>query len=789
MSQPSRQPTDGVPQPDDATFRRLVESSIYGVLVHRDQKPLFVNEAWARIHGLSVENVMEMDSVLPLIHPDDQDRMVGYMHARQRGESAPERYDYRALQRNGAVVWLENLVRPVEWCGEPAIQASIIDITQRRRAEHALNESEERFRRGFEDGPIGVCFVDRDLRFIRANRSFCQLIGYDEDQLYDLTTRDLTLPEDLEEDAGQPDTTPGIQPDFTIRKRYRRQDGGTVWVRLSGHWLEADDGEPLYRMTLVENVTERIEARLALQSSERRFRDLVEGSIQGIIIHRDDRPLFVNEAWCRLLGYTVEEALARESTLDFVAPGEHDRLQEYRLNRFNGGDAPDRYEYEGKRQDGSLVWLENSVRLVNWDGRPAIQSTIIDCTERRLREEQLQSFNAELERRVADRTAELEAANELLQREIAERVRIEEELRRSRALYESLVETVPLCVARKDLDGRFVFANKALRDLFGLPLEEIVGKDDYAFSPPELCDKYRADDLRVIETGEQLDFVETSELGDGTRRHIHTLKTPIYDHDGSVSGTQLVFWDVSEQIEALRIRQEAQEELEFKNRDLTSLLYVVSHDLKEPVRAIQSFAMLVSRTNSERLDERGQDFLKRVIAASDRMRRLLDDVLTLSQAQTIELEGTVDLNVVVRLAIEQLQPQIDETNAHVELKGSLATILGDKRWLIQAVQNLISNALKFTLPETAPEIEVAAFEAAADSRETGLIVRDRGPGISEEYRERIFALFQRAVSRNVEGTGAGLAIVRQVAERHGGTAYMRAREGGGSEFIITFSQQ
>lgn len=778
---------DSRPQPDDATFRRLVESSIYGVLVHRDQTPLYVNDAWARIHGLSVDEVMQMDSVLPLIHVSEHERMLGYMQARMRGEPAPERYEYQAVDQNGTVLWLENLVRPVEWCGEPAIQASIIDVTQRRRAEHALNESEERFRRGFEDGPIGVAFVDRELRFIRANRSFCQLIGYSEEELYELTTRELSLDDDLESSEPQPDTTLGMHMDFTVRKRYRRKDGGTVWVRLSGHWIEDENGRQLYRMSLVENVTERIEARLALQSSERRFRDLVEGSIQGIIIHRDDRPQFVNEAWCRLLGYSSEEALAAETTLEFVAPHEHDRLREYRDARMNGGDAPDRYEYQGRCRDGSLIWLENSVRVINWDGRPAIQSTIIDCSERRLREQELQSFNEELERRVADRTAELEAANELLQIEISERVRIEEELRRSRTLYESLVETVPLCVARKDLDGRFVFANKALRDLFGLPLEEIVGKDDYAFSPPELCEKYLADDQRVIETGEQLDFVESSELSGGIRRHIHTMKTPIYDPDGSVGGTQLVFWDVTAQVEALRIREESQKELEIRNRDLTSLLYVVSHDLKEPVRAIQSFSMLTRQTNGDRLDERGLDFLGRVVAASDRVARLLDDVLVLSRAQSIELNDDVDLNTIVRQAIDQLQPQIESTGASVTVAENLAIVPGNERWLTQAVQNLVSNALKFTLPDQPPEIEIAPVDA--QSRQVGLVVRDRGPGVPEEYEERIFALFQRAVSRRVEGTGAGLAIVRQVAERHGGTVFVRSREGGGSEFVFTVGDQ
>ncbi len=772
--------------PDDRMFRAIVEGAIEGILIHRDQKPLYLNSAWARLHGLKVDDVLQMDDLLPLIHESERPRILRYMQQRMRGEAAPTQYEYRGVRADGTVFWLENLVQQINWCGEPAIQATVIDITRRKKAEQALLLSEAHFRSGFEDGPIGVTFVDRNLNFIRVNRAFCDMTGYSEDELLHLTTTELTLPEDLNSDSPQPDTTACEFANFSVRKKYVRKDGGIVWVRLSAHWIFDGDGESAYRMTLVENVTDRVQARLAVEASERRFRNLVEGSIQGILIHRNDKPLFVNGAWSQIFGYSAAEVREATSTLLFAAEDEHERLRRYREARMTGDSAPTRYEYKGLRKNGTTVWLENNVRVVDWDGGPAIQSTIIDCTQRKLREKELESFNQELERRVAERTAELEAANDQLLGEVTERLRAEKKLRESTALYESLVETIPLCVARKNLDGEFVFVNKTLRDTFGKSLEEIVGRDDYDFSPKELADQYRKDDRRVIETGEQLDFVETSEF-QGEPRHIQTMKTPIRNLDGEVSGTQLVFWDITPQVEAAEIRKVAQEELELRNRDLTSLLYVISHDLKEPVRAIQSFSMLIGQ-QEDALDERNRGFLKRVIDASSRMQALLDDVLLLSRAQrTVDASESVDLGELVKSVLQILSARIDETHASVTVQKPLPVVLGDRRWLIQALQNLVANALKFTLPDEAPNVEIAtANETELAGAEAGIVVRDRGIGVDPEHAGRIFDLFQRAVGRNVEGTGAGLAIVRGIAERHGGGCRVIPREGGGSVFILTF---
>jgi GAF domain-containing protein len=235
-------------------------------------------------------------------------------------------------------------------------------------------------------------------------------------------------------------------------------------------------------------------------------------------------------------------------------------------------------------------------------------------------------------------------------------------------------------------------------------------------------------------------------------------------------------------------RGRARAEIAAKNRDLETLLYVTSHDLREPLRAIENFSRIVNDRYKDRLDEKGQDFMRRVIQGSQRLNRLLDDILTLSRSQRM---GTptqeVDGESIVLEAVKRLEGKIAATNASVRVAKNFHGLKVDKTWATQAVYNLIVNALKFIRESEPPDVEIAPYQPQGPGTQVvGMVVRDRGPGVAPEHAERIFQLFQRAVGRDVEGTGAGLAIVRQIAERHGGSAWVEPRQGGGSEFIITF---
>jgi signal transduction histidine kinase len=172
------------------------------------------------------------------------------------------------------------------------------------------------------------------------------------------------------------------------------------------------------------------------------------------------------------------------------------------------------------------------------------------------------------------------------------------------------------------------------------------------------------------------------------------------------------------------------------------------------------------------------------------LNHLLDDILALSRSQRIGPPAeVVDGEVIVLEALKRLDAKINATNAQIRVAKDFDGLRVDRTWATQAVYNLIANALKFTRDGDSPDVEIEPYRPnGSGSNVVGVAVRDRGPGVPQEHAERIFQLFQRAVGREVEGTGAGLAIVRQIAERHGGNAWVEQRQGGGSEFIITFSR-
>lgn len=255
---------------------------------------------------------------------------------------------------------------------------------------------------------------------------------------------------------------------------------------------------------------------------------------------------------------------------------------------------------------------------------------------------------------------------------------------------------------------------------------------------------------------------------------------PLIDRGGEPLGALGVFRHVTQE-------RKARETLAQKNRDLETLLHVTSHDLREPLRGIEGFANLLRKRYHDKLDEKGQDFLARIINAVDRLDTLINDVLTLSRAQRlVEPNTQVDLNEVVDDVLTRLGPRIERTGASVAVDDALPSVRADRVWITQAVYNLVVNALKYTVEGEPAEVEIAPFRSRDDGEAAGIVVKDRGPGVEPGQEERIFELFKRGVGRHIEGTGAGLTIVREIAQRHGGRTFVRPREGGGAAFYLTF---
>jgi PAS domain S-box-containing protein len=438
-----------------------------------------------------------------------------------------------------------------------------------------------------------------------------------------------------------------------------------------------------------------------------------------------------------------------------------------------------RGERQDLRHDGGEIWLEEYATLIEWDGGPAIQSTIVDLTDRKHTEQVLREARDKLELHVAERTKELADANRQLMMEVTDRLKKQDELNDAVALYHSLVDHIPLCVVRKSTEGRVTFVNRALCDLFAKPASEIVGKTDHELFNQEQADKYREADLKAMQTGQQLDFLETLPMPNGEIRHIHTLKRPTFDADGRLLGTQLIFWDVTEQKKTESERNLYAAELERSNRDLEQFAYSVSHDLQSPLRTIASYCQLLQRQCGSDLTGESKEFLSNAIEGTRRMRRLLDDLLAYSRVTTTPKEMTsVDMELVLAEALRNLAAAIRDNHAIVT-HDRLPTVIGDRTQLMQLLQNLVNNALAHRR-EVAPRIHVAADEEETLWR---FSVRDNGEGIDAKDFDRVFQLFQRLATNNERvGTGIGLSLCKRIVERHGGQIRVESKKGEGSTF-------
>jgi len=231
------------------------------------------------------------------------------------------------------------------------------------------------------------------------------------------------------------------------------------------------------------------------------------------------------------------------------------------------------------------------------------------------------------------------------------------------------------------------------------------------------------------------------------------------------------------------LRQKATE-LEAKNQELDAFTYSVSHDLKEPLRAIEAFSQFMLEDCADRLDEQGREYLLKMANAAVRMKRLIDDLLTLSRAsRQPNRPSRVRVGRLVREVIEEMAPTIDAKGATVEVQKELPDILAGPIRVKQIFADLLGNALKFNESKR-PSVKIGV--RAMEGGMATFYVEDNGMGIDPQYHERIFGIFQRLHRREeYEGTGAGLAIVKRVVEIFGGRTWVESELGAGATFLFT----
>ncbi|WP_375769642.1 ATP-binding protein [Archangium gephyra] len=338
---------------------------------------------------------------------------------------------------------------------------------------------------------------------------------------------------------------------------------------------------------------------------------------------------------------------------------------------------------------------------------------------------------------------------------------------------EVLVAQSPVMMMVCDADERIRYMNYTIP---GLTPAEVVGKSFYHFTPPEDVEMVRSYARRVLATGEPVAYEHRPTRPIGPEWY-GVQMGPIR------SGEQVIGFTVS--LRDITEQKKTQLRLEQSNRELESFASVASHDLQEPLRKIQTFSERLRVAYAGVLGPEGRDHLERLNNAAARMRKLIDDLLSYSRisskAQTFLL---VNLTDTARGVLGDLETAIERSGASVTI-GELPAIEASPMQMRQLLQNLLSNALKFSRDGVAPVISLQAT-VHLETRLCELRVEDNGIGFDEKYLDRIFDVFQRLHGRGkYEGTGIGLAICRKIAERHGGSIRAQSTPGQGSTFIVT----
>ena len=473
---------------------------------------------------------------------------------------------------------------------------------------------------------------------------------------------------------------------------------------------------------------------------------LLETASEAMLITDPDGSiLLANPAAERLFGYTRDEftGLTIEDLIPQYLWAPHDKKRDDYATSPNSHPMDTELEIVGFRQDGGEFAADVSISPLE-EGR--VLATVYDITRRKQAEQSLAA---------------------------------------AREFAESIVDTIQEPLVVLDADERVVSANRVFYRVFQLTEEETLGQVFFELHQRQwdipALHQLLAEALpnkRRVETFElQHDFP-----GIGSR----TLLIGV----GMIGGksdrsnlTLLTFLNITE-----RKRLEAEQarmihELESANEELKNFAYVVSHDLKAPLRAIGSLADWIAADQRDRLDAEGQEHLRLLMQRVRRMDGLIDGVLRYSRIGRLhEAAVAVDLNELLHEVIDSLAPP-----AHIAVRvaSGLPSIRAERTAIQQVLQNLIANAIRY-MDKPQGRIEIDCIDQGESWR---FSVADNGPGIEARHFERIFQLFQTLNPRDrVESTGVGLAIVKKIVEQCGGQVWVESVPGQGSTFFFSLSK-
>ncbi|MBN1889258.1 MAG: PAS domain S-box protein [Thermoflexales bacterium] len=360
--------------------------------------------------------------------------------------------------------------------------------------------------------------------------------------------------------------------------------------------------------------------------------------------------------------------------------------------------------------------------------------------------------------------------------DITERRRAEEQLR----LQSTALEAAANAIMITDRQGRITWANPAFTRITGYRLDQAVGHNTRLLKSNQQDTAVYKELWEKVLAGQVWRGELINRRQDGSTYVEEQTITPVRDERGRITHFIAIKQDITARKQAEERQAQLLKELENANQELKDFAYIVSHDLKAPLRAISSLAEWLAQDYREQLGSEGQEMVSLLMARVKRMHDLIEGVLQYSRVgRAREEKVSVDLNQLLAEVIDSLAPPPHIT---VSVETELPTLVCEKTRLGQIFQNLLGNAVKY-MDKPQGEVRVSSLEL---EQAWQFSVADNGPGIEEKYFDKIFQLFQTLQPRDqVESTGVGLTVVKKAIELYGGRVWVESKLGQGSTFFFT----
>lgn len=794
----------------ETRFRALVDQSPLSTqIMAPDGRIIQVNRAWEKLWGITLDQIPEYNLL-----KDEQLVAKGIMPYIQRafaGEAVaipPIIYDVSELGNyQDQEPWTQSFIYPVKDEAGNIREVVLVheDITERIRAEEALRESEERFRTFFEEAPIGISVVDLNGRFVKMNKTYCEMLGYPEQELSQLTFADITHPEDVEKDWRYIDQIfKGELARYQLEKRYIKKNGEILWINLTATVIFDREGKACYGLGMVEDIGDRKRTEEALQATNQTLDSLIQACPLGITVLslEDGTVKLWNPADEQIFGWSEQEVVGC-----FLPSILEDKRDEFlaQLDAIEQGGTLTAIETRRRKKDGSVVDISVwACPVRDAQGNLSCMSIVADISDRKQLEQERNQLLLNEQQRATQLRALADAALA-----INSTLSIDQRL-------QAIAEQ-----ARTIIGAHQSHANLRVNQDWAQSINAISLSEKYApwrESPEKLddtgiyslvCQRNRPMRLTQAELEAHPAWKEF-----GTADKYPPLRgwlaAPLIGHNGKNIGlihlSDKYEGDFSEQDEAIfvqlaqmasvavenaRLYREAQE----ANRTKDEFLATLSHELRTPLNAMLGWTQLLrTRKFDAATVARALETIDRNTKA---LSQLIEDVLDVSRIITGKLRLNVrpiELVPVIEAAIDTVLPAAEAKNIQIDARcdRSVGLILGDSARLQQVFWNLLSNAVKFTPKggriEVQLSVEIGEGNEDPIPNYAQIRVTDTGQGISADFLPYVFERFRQAdgtTTRSHGGLGLGLAIVRHLVELQGGTVCAQSPGLGlGTTFIV-----